>query len=230
MDAIALIRVSTQLQASEGVSLAAQERKIRIYCETNGLKLLRVFEEAGVSGCSKLENRGTLNAALDEVCRRKCALVIYSLSRLSRSMKDTLAISERLHRAGAEIVSLTEKIDSSSAAGKMVFSMMALLQNFEVEQLRERIGVSMSYLRKQNRRISGHIPFGYDLSPDGSYLSQNDAERKAIETIKTMRTDGHSLWKIATSLDKSGIATKRGAKWSATAVRAILMRELKIAA
>lgn len=230
MEAIGLIRVSTLHQASEGVSLGAQDRKIRGYCEANGLTLVSVFEEAGVSGCTKLENRQTLNAALDEACRRRCALVVYSLSRLSRSMKDTLAISERLHKAGAELVSLTEKIDSSSAAGKMVFSMMALLQNFEVEQLRERIGVSMSYLRKQNRRISGHIPFGYDLAENGVSLRQNDDERKAIETMKTMRAAGRSLWQIARFLDDGGVNTKRGAKWSATAVRAILLREEKIAA
>src|SRR4051794_33283656 len=124
MDAIGLIRVSTAHQVTEGVSLGSQEKKIRAYCEANGLTLFKVYEEAGVSGCSKLESRQTLNAALDEVCRRKCALVVYSLSRLSRSMKDTLAISERLNKAGAELVSLTEKIDSTSAAGKMVFNMM----------------------------------------------------------------------------------------------------------
>lgn len=230
MDAIGLIRVSTAHQANEGVSLAAQEKKIRAYCEANGLTLVKVYQEAGVSGCTKLEDRAILNTALDEVCRRKCSLVVYSLSRLSRSMKDTLAISERLNATGAELVSLTEKIDSSSAAGKMVFSMMALLQNFEVEQLRERIGVSLAFMRRQNRRISRHIPFGYDLAPDGVSLRTNDAESEAIGTMRQMRAGGKSLWEIANFLERNRISTKRGAKWSATSVRAILLRQEKIAA
>lgn len=230
MDAIGLIRVSTAHQVMEGVSLGSQEKKIRAYCEANGLTLVKVYEEAGVSGCSKLESRQTLNAALDEVCRRKCALVVYSLSRLSRSMKDTLAISERLNKAGAELVSLTEKIDSTSAAGKMVFNMMALLQQFEVQQLTERISVSLAFMRKQNRRISRHIPFGYDLADDNTSLRQNVSERQAIETMKQMRTDGRSLWQIANFLQGSNVTTKRGAKWSASAVRAILIRDEKIAA
>lgn len=230
MDAIGLIRVSTAHQANEGVSLAAQEKKIRAYCEANGLTLVKVYAEAGVSGCTKLEQRQTLSAAIDDVCRRKCSLVVYSLSRLSRSMKDTLAISERLNAAGAELVSVTEKIDSSSAAGKMVFSMMALLQNFEVEQLRERITVSLAFMRKQNRRISRHIPFGYDLAPDGESLRANDTERQAIAMMRQMRASGHSLWQIANYLERNAVKTKRGAKWSASAVRAILIREDKIAA
>lgn len=229
MDAIGLIRVSTAHQVTEGVSLGSQEKKIRAYCEANGLTLVKVYEEAGVSGCSKLENRQTLNAALDEVCRRKCALVVYSLSRLSRSMKDTLAISERLNNAGAELVSLTEKIDSTSAAGKMVFNMMALLQQFEVQQLTERISVSLAFMRKQNRRISRHIPFGYDLA-DNVNLRSNDIERQAIENMKRMRADGRSLWQIANFLEHNNVKTKRGAKWSASSVRAILLRDEKVAA
>jgi DNA invertase Pin-like site-specific DNA recombinase len=108
--------------------------------------------------------------------------------------------------------------------------MMALLQNFEVEQLRERIGASMSYLRKQNRRISGHIPFGYDLAADNDTLVTNEQERESIQEIKLLRAKGHSLWQIARHLDSIGVRTKRKARWSATAIRGILIRESRLSA
>ncbi len=61
-------------------------------------------------------------------------------------------------------------------------------------------------------------------------LRQDEDERQAIETMKAMRAAQHSLWQIAKFLERNSVPTKRGAKWSATAVRAILMREQKIAA
>jgi putative DNA-invertase from lambdoid prophage Rac len=76
MEAIAVVRCSTTHQATEGNSLETQTRRITAYCEANDLKLVRIYEEAGISGLTKLAQRNTLNEALDEVCRRKCALVV----------------------------------------------------------------------------------------------------------------------------------------------------------
>lgn len=227
MEAIGVIRVSTSLQASEGASLEAQARKIAAYCEANGLNLIRTYQEAGVSGLTKLSERITLNEALDEVCRRKCAMIVFSLSRLSRSLRDSMAILERIQKAGAELISLSEKIDTTCASGKLVTNMMMLLQNFEVEQLKERVCSSMSYLRRSNKRISRFTPFGYDLAPDGENLIENPSERSVIERMKAMRASGHSLWQIANAL--SAIPSKTGAKWSATVIRGILIRESKLA-
>ena len=228
MEAIGVIRVSTSQQATEGASLDAQARKITAYCDLNGLTLVRIYEEAGISGLTKLSQRSVLNEALDEACRRKCALVVFSLSRLSRSLTDSIGILERIQKAGAELISLSEKIDTTCASGKLVTNMLMLLQNFEVEQLKERVTVTMSCLRKSQKRISRHIPYGYSLSENGEDLVENPSERAAIERMKTLRTSGQSLWAIAGALES--IPTKTGAKWSATVIRGILNREAKLAA
>lgn len=229
MEAIALIRCST-LHQVDGTSLENQTKRITAYCEAEGLKLVRIYEEAGISGLTTLCRRDELNQALDEVCRRKCALVILSLSRLSRSLRDSLAILERVEKAGGTVISLTEKIDSRSASGKLVTNMMMILHNFEVMQLRERVSASMSLLRKNQKRISRYTPYGFDLATDGENLSPNSFERDQIETMKTLRSRGRSLWQIAGWLEQNKVPTKRGAKWSATAVRSILIRESKLAA
>ncbi len=230
MDAIAIVRCSTTLQATEGTSLETQTKRITAYCEASGLTLVRIYEEAGISGLTQLSQRSVLNEALGEVCRRKCALIVFSLSRLSRSLRDSMAILERIQKAGGELISLSEKIDSTCASGKLVTNMLMLLQNFEVEQLRERVTVSMAMMRKSNRRVSRYCPFGYDFTPDGENLLANPTERAAIEEMKALRASGRSLWQIAGVLQQKSVATKRGAKWSATAIRAILNRETKLAA
>ncbi len=224
--AIGLVRVSTDKQ---GASLEAQEEKIRAWCTANDYHLINIYKEAGTSGCAKIDKRQELKKALNEVCEKSAALIVYSLSRLSRSTKDTILISERLHRANADLISLTERIDTTSAAGKMLFNLMSVLHEFEVEQLKECITNSMSHLRKNNKRISRVIPFGYDLKEDGKGLAVNDMERYAIERMKELRISGNSLRKIASSLENLGIKTKTGTKWSAPVIKGILDRERKIA-
>lgn len=227
MEAIALVRVSTSLQATEGVSIEAQKRKIEAYCEANGLTLIRTYEEAGISGTRELSERTALGDCLDECCARRATLIVFSLSRLSRSMRTSLAILDRLQKHGCGIVSLSEKIDSTGAAGKLVTNLLVLLQEFEVMQLRERVTGTMSYLRKSRKRISRFAPFGFDIAANGEDLVENPAERAAVERMKTLRESGWSLWQIANALES--VPTKTGARWSATVVRGILNREAKLA-
>jgi site-specific DNA recombinase len=65
-------------------------------------------------------------------------LVVYSLSRLTRSTTDILHVSELMEQRGVDLVSLTEKIDTISAAGKMVFRMLSVLNEFERDLVSER--------------------------------------------------------------------------------------------
>jgi len=224
--AVGYIRVSTLGQAKAGISLEAQEARIRAWCSANDCELSGLYIETMSGG--RADNRPELQKAIRHICRAKGALVVYSLSRLARSTKDAILISEKLDRAGADLVSLSEKIDTTSAAGKMIFRMLAVLAEFERDQISERTTAAMSHLRMQNRRISGKVPFGYDLSEGGS-LTLNWVEQEAISLIKSLREEGKSLRKIASYLEKRGIQTKTGAKWSATVIKGILEREEKVA-
>src|SRR5689334_17391863 len=106
MKAIGYVRVSSVGQAVEGISLDAQQAKIRAWCEANGYELADVFVDAGISG-GRTDNRPGLQNALAAVCKGKGnVLVVYSLSRMARSTKDTITISERLEKAGANLASL----------------------------------------------------------------------------------------------------------------------------
>ena len=221
--ATAYIRVSTEGQATDGVSLEAQQARIAAYCLANDVTLGNVFVDAGVSG-KRADNRPQLQAALDDVCQNAGILVVYSLSRLARSTKDTIAISERLDKAGADLVSLSEKLDTTSAAGKMVFRMMAVLAEFERDQVSERTTAAMAHKKSKGERV-GKIPFGFDLAEDGVTLVENADELRAVELIRSLRTQGYSLRDIATELDTAKIPTKDGKPaWSHTSVKSILNR------
>jgi site-specific DNA recombinase len=225
MQVVGYVRVSTVDQASEGVSLEAQRARIETWCGVNGATLAgRIHVDAGISG-KRSDNRPELLAALDEVCGLGGVLVVYSLSRLARSTRDTLAIAERLERAGADLVSLSEKIDTTSAAGKMIFRVLAVLAEFERDVIAERTTGAMRYKKSKGERV-GQIPYGKTLADDGRTLLDAPAELEALTLIRTARDDGRSLRRIAQLLTDHGIPTKNGGKaWSHTAVAEILNRD-----
>jgi len=221
---IGYVRVSTGGQVEEGVSLAAQEAKIHQWAELNEHEVLSVHEDAGISG-SGMKQRPGLQEAIKRVCKAKGTLVVYSLSRLARSTRDTLSIAETLDKAGAELVSISEKIDTTSASGKMVFRLLAVLAEFERDQISERTKVALHHMRAQGRRISRYAPYGSDLSPDGQELIPNAKEVKVIARIGKYQKQGRSAGWIARRLTEQGVQTKRGRKvWSPKVVRTILRR------
>ena len=104
--AIGYVRVSTEQQASEGVSLEAQRAKIEHWCKANDYELVNVYVDAGISGKSMDKRPGLLDAL--KSLKKGMALVSYSLSRLARSTKDALSIGEAVAKKKSDMVSLTE--------------------------------------------------------------------------------------------------------------------------
>ena len=218
--AIGYIRVSTQDQATEGVSLEAQRAKIAAWCAVNDYELVAVFEDAGISG-STMENRDGLHAAL-KATGKGAALVAYSISRLARSTRDMLEIAERLEKRGADLVSLTEKIDTSSAAGRMIFQMLAVLAEFERRQIAERTRTALAH-KKSVGEVYAPTPFGYE-AVEGR-LREVKAEARIVAEILKRRGAGDTLAEIADDLNARGVPGKRGGRWHPSTVRYLVNRQ-----
>ena len=222
MNAIGYIRVSTAGQAEEGVSLDAQEAKIKAWAEANGAAAVRIFRDEAISG-KRADNRPGLQAALEAVSAGD-ALVSYSLSRLSRSTRDTLDIAEELQQRGADLVSLTEKIDTTSAAGKMIFRLLAVLAEFERDQISDRTKSALQYKRANGEKTGGDIPFGYKARAGRLY--PNPKEQRAVREILARRGRGQSLRTICRGLEEGGHKRKNGGRtWDPRIVADILKRE-----
>jgi DNA invertase Pin-like site-specific DNA recombinase len=222
MVAVGYCRVSTAGQATDGVSLDAQQARIAAWARANGYELMGVHVDAGLSG-GKAANRPALQAALEEVCRERGALVVYSLSRLARSVKDTLSIGDRLDSAGADLVSLSESIDTTSAAGKMVFRMLAVLSEFERDLVVERTTMALQHKRSRGERV-GEVPFGYRVAVDGTHLEADEAEQATLEVLRELRGSGLSVRAIAQELNCRGVPA-RGGRWHHNSVWRVLRRE-----
>jgi site-specific DNA recombinase len=218
MKAVGYIRVSTTTQADEGVSLEMQAAKVRAWADLNGAELLDVVADEGLS--AKNANRPGLVRAIQLAKQHKAALVIYSLSRLSRSTRDTLELVSGLEKAGAELVSLTEKIDTSSAGGRMVFRMLSVLAEFEREQLAERTRAAMQHMKQQGF-VVGNVPHGF--SRDGDKLVLNVAEQRVVELAQQLRDKGLTLRAISDELAARGAFNRAGRPLNPKSVRAMLL-------
>jgi DNA invertase Pin-like site-specific DNA recombinase len=107
----------------------------------------------------------------------------------------------------------------------MVFRMLATLAEFERDQIAERTKSALAHKKSKGER-TGTVPYGSDLANDGIKLEPNAAELEAIGLINELRAAGLSLRDIANELTKRSIPTKKGnAKWSHTAIQAILTRK-----
>jgi DNA invertase Pin-like site-specific DNA recombinase len=219
--AIAYVRVSTTGQVEDGVSLDAQRSKIAAWCDVMGYTLVQTFADEGISGHS-VEKRAGLQAAVDVVCATGGVLVVYSLSRLARNTRETLELGERLSKAGADLVSLSEKIDTTSAAGKMIFRMLAVLAEFERDQVSERTTMALQYKRQQGEKLGGRIPYGMQLASDGVHLEAHAAEQAVIRIACDYHHAGLSSRKIAARLAEQGLYSRKGTVFTPSAILAMV--------
>ncbi len=218
-NAIIYLRVSTAGQVIDGVSLDAQESKARAWCELNDYQVSGVFTDAGISGKSTANREGLQNAL--NAIKKEDALVVYSLSRLARSTKDTIQISETLNAKGVDLVSLSEKIDTTTAAGKMVFRMLAVLSEFERDQVSERTKAALQH-KKANGERTGSIPYGFKLAMDKVKLLKDKTEQALIALVKQLREGGLSLRKIAARVAEQGFKNRVGNAFNPKTISNIL--------
>lgn len=217
--AIGYVRVSTEKQAEEGVSLDAQVSKIKAWASLNDYELLHIYKDEGISG-SSLNKREGMIEALSNI-KRGMAFICYSLSRISRDTVDTLSISREIEKKGADLVSLSEKIDTTGASGKMIFNMLAVLNQFERDQVSERTQVAMQFKKSKNQAYSP-TPYGYVRQGDELVIHKQEAAN--ILRIKKMFENGKGYAEIARVLNSENIPTKTGKIWRANTVFYLLKR------
>jgi site-specific DNA recombinase len=225
MRVIGYIRVSTDEQASGGQSLGAQRAKIQDYARLYDLELVAVIEDAGVS--AKSLNRPGLQKALAMLRAGKAdGLVIAKLDRLTRSVADwQILIDEYFgERAGRQLFSVADSIDTRTAAGRLVLNVLLSVAQWEREIISERTRDALQHKIRKGERC-GKVRFGYDVADDGITLVPNHSEQATIGLIRQLRSNGQTLRQIANELSIHAIPTKeRASAWTHTTVHRILTR------
>lgn len=176
MRAIGYVRVSTDKQADHGVSLEAQEAKIRAMATVQGADIIELIVDGGES--AKDLKRPGMDRLLTLVDERKVdTVIIAKLDRLTRSVKELAELLERFQRRGVSLVSVAESLDTGSAAGRLVINIMTAVSQWEREAIGERTRDAMQHKSPQGGA------WGTSLTDIGSrrmasMLSQSQASRR----------------------------------------------------
>jgi DNA invertase Pin-like site-specific DNA recombinase len=220
--AIGYIRVSSDEQAREGLSLEAQKRKINAYCELKDLELMQIFSDEAISGFKPFEKRPGGGKAYEILATGQADhLVAIKLDRLFRNTGDAISKATEFQKKNINLHLLDVSVDTSTATGKMFFTVLAMLAQFERDITGERTKAVLDMKRKDGK-VFNHTPFGYDR--DGDRLVDNPEEQKAIVAIMKMRNSGESYRDIASELELMGIKPKHSDTWQAMAVKKIYDR------
>lgn len=228
--AVGYVRVSTTGQAVDGISLRQQREAIRKYADLHGLDLKTIHTDAGKSA-KRADNRAGLQAALRDVCGCGGVLVVYSLSRFARSTRDAIDLSEHISRCGADLASITERIDTSTGMGRFFFRVMASLGELERDQVSERTKAGLDDKRARGEKLGGSVPLGFDVADrDGvKVLIPNAAEQRVIKRIIRLRERKPrraTYQQVADALNGDGVTTKTGGAWTVDSVTWIYKRAI----
>ena len=189
---VAYCRVSTEEQAAEGFSVRGQAEKLKTYAELHDLGEVMVITDPGLSG-KNLERPG-LQRLLAMVEDGHVAHVLtWRLDRLSRNLQDLILLADRFGQHGVALHSFSERIDLSSATGRMFYNILGSFAQFYREQLAENVRMGMAQGARQGRWMN-RPPTGYDLV-DGHLVPNDDAP--LVRRIFTLRGEGASQGDIA---------------------------------
>ncbi|MHB9134724.1 MAG: recombinase family protein [Armatimonadota bacterium] len=220
-------RVSTEEQVREGVSLDAQEERLKGYCMMTGLTITAMIREEGVSGRTPLAHRPG-GKELQHLIHGKQVqhIVGLKLDRLFRDAEDCLRQTREWDKAGITLHLLDlggQAVNTSSAMGRMMLTMVSAFAELERNLIAERTASALQH-KKQNRQAYSPTPFGYQRK--GNVLIPDPQELTVITRIQTMHAEGTSLRHIAKTLNMEGIPSKRGGQWHASTLWYLLQNDL----
>lgn len=205
-------------------SCEVQLERCRMYCGAHDLKIIAEHKDERLSGGTI--HRPGLTAAVDACCEKRAALVVLSLSRFARSTKDAILTVERLAKAHADFISVSENIDTTTPHGRFMFTLTAAIAELEREQIAERTSVAMHVHQSKGRRMSRYAPYGWKIDPnDKKRMIPNPDEEQAIKHVLELHTDGFGHQKISNFLNEQNVPYRGGKPWYREAVRRVVRRE-----
>ncbi len=218
MKAIGYIRVSTEDQAKEGVSLENQRAKIQTYASLKDLELVEIIEDAGIS--AKNLNRPGAQKVLDLARTKQVqAVIVYKLDRMFRSTVDALETTSLFDKWEVGFHSIMETLDTQSAMGKFFFTLTAALAEMERGIVGERTKAALAHKKSQGQ-VYGQVPYGFRREGDSLHL--DEAEEEAVILILQLREQGWNYSRIAREMNSLGYKTKCDGKYFPQTVKNII--------
>jgi len=225
--AIGYCRVSTEEQALRGLSLDAQERKIRGHAQAHDLELVEVVREQ-VSGGKPFAGRCGGQRILNQLAKNRGTwLIVVDFDRLCRDTRDALAQWDTCDTLGAVLCSIQQGVRSTDPVSKCFYSMLMCFAELERAKASERTRRALADRWEQGKCAEVHLPFGYDLEDvvEGvGWLTPNARELATLGRMLELAEQGNGWTAIARALNEEDRPTKAGSTWFPASLKRTLQR------
>ncbi len=183
---------------------------VRIQACNNWTLLDKVYSDGGYSGGNT--NRPGLQSLIHDIEAGQIDIVaVYKIDRLSRSIGDFAELSKLFDEHGVSFVSVTQQIDTSTAAGRMMLSILVSFGQYEREMAADRIRDKIRASKAKGLWVGGRVPFGYKVV-DKRLVPDPDNAANAVKVFELYAKYGE-LRRVCRELNGLGIARSQGRMW-----------------
>jgi len=201
------VRVSTQEQAQQGFSLNAQQEALENYSKALGYELFKIYRDEGKSA-KDIKHRPEMVNLLEDAEKKKfSAIFIYKLDRFSRSLKDLILTIDKLKELGVDFISLQDKIETTSASGKLMFHIISAFAEFERNIIGDRTKFGMERKAKEGGFIT-KAPKGYKLV-NKKLIIDEKGSKEVKESFEEFLNSNISLTQLAKNCNMTTAGIKK---------------------
>ncbi|NPC90984.1 recombinase family protein [Bacillus sp. WMMC1349] len=224
MKCVIYTRVSTDLQAEEGISLDLQKERLEQYALSQGWEIKEVYTDEGFS--AKNTERPAFQKMLNDMKSKTFDIIlVYRLDRFTRSVVDLYEILKQMDRYNVKFKSSMEIFDTTTATGRMFITLVATLAQWERETISERVKDAMKKRAEEGKFNGGKVPYGYRLK-NGELVTHKE-EAKLVKLIFE-RSISLGAGALSRYLNKNGFRTRSGSLFQRAGILSIINNPIYI--
>lgn len=215
---VGYIRMSTDNQQE---SPKMQKNDIQEWADKNDVKIIRWYEDLGISGGSLKKRESMMELIFDAEKKLFDIVVFWKYDRVFRNIEEQSVVLNKFGNLGIEYTGIKD-IEGEGASGRLIRNILGAINQFERELTGERIFYSNRHRAKNGYWVGGVLPLGYDLNSETKTLIVNEEEAKLVNLIKELYFKHRSCYMVAQKLNAMGHVSKQGRKFSGVAISGIL--------